>query len=175
MKKLTKEALAEKLTNRQRGKEITKEVEILAKENNLIFVFGASDDLIEICGAFNDEFSLELGERIVITKNGSLISECLHNDENYICPYFSKICDEMIKNKTAFEIKAYYDGRDWNGKEVDPDFFQAIGKPDWFYIFDTTIISAATFYIFEDDDDDKNYYCRGLVFDLDDLSSPDSK
>jgi hypothetical protein len=162
MKTLTKELLSEKLMNRQYGNEITKEEEKLAKENNLVVIFGASDDPIELRGAIHNEF--DLGERIFITKKGIPKNECSQNDEDDICPYFAKIRDKMVKNKTAVEIKAH-----WDGEDVDPEYFQSIGKPDWCYSFDTSIIKAATFDIFEDDDDDKNYYCRGIVIDLDDF------
>jgi hypothetical protein len=162
MKTLTKELLAEKLMNRQYRDEITEEEERLAKENNLVVIFGASDDLIELRGAITEEIGY--GNQIFITKNGLLQNECDQNDEDDICPYFLKIRNEMVKNKTAVEIKSCYGGED-----VSPEFFQAIGKPDWCYIFDPTVISIATFDIFEDYDDEKNYYCCGIVIDLDEL------
>lgn len=54
--KVTKEQLAERLNGRQYGSEITREEEKLAKESGLVVIFGASDDLCEMCGAIYDEF-----------------------------------------------------------------------------------------------------------------------
>ena len=48
--------LANRLNGREYRKEITKEEEKLAKESGLVVVFGASDDLAEFRGAFDDEF-----------------------------------------------------------------------------------------------------------------------
>jgi hypothetical protein len=153
MKTLTKELFAEKLSGRQYNDEITREEVELAEENNLVVIFGASDDLIELNGAISDEF--DLGDSIFITKNG-----ILQREDDKICPYFEKIRDEMIKNKTAVEIKAH-----WDGENVDSEYFKSIGEPTWCYTFDTSIISAATFDIF----DNQEYYCRGIIIDLDDL------
>ena len=54
--KMAKEQLAAKLNGRQYGNEITREEEQTAKENNLVVIFGASDDLCEMRGAIDDEF-----------------------------------------------------------------------------------------------------------------------
>lgn len=54
--KMTKEQLAARLNDRQYDDEITREEEQLAKENGLVVIFGASDDLCEMCGAIDDEF-----------------------------------------------------------------------------------------------------------------------
>ena len=54
--KMTKEQLAARLSGRQYGDEITREEEQTAKENNLVVIFGASDDLCEMRGAIYDEF-----------------------------------------------------------------------------------------------------------------------
>lgn len=53
---MTKEELATVLNGRQYRNEITPEIEKLAKENNLLIIFGASDDLCEFRGAISDEF-----------------------------------------------------------------------------------------------------------------------
>lgn len=52
---MTKEQLAEMLNGREYCEEITATEEKQAKENGLVVVFGASDDLIEFRGAIHDE------------------------------------------------------------------------------------------------------------------------
>ncbi|MCR5479808.1 MAG: hypothetical protein K6F27_08110 [Ruminococcus sp.] len=53
---MTKEELAEILDERPIGHEVTKEEEKLAAENQLVVIYGASDDLCEMRGAIDDEF-----------------------------------------------------------------------------------------------------------------------
>lgn len=52
---MNREELANLLNGRQYRQEITRKEEKIAKDNNLIVIFGASDDLCEIVGALNDE------------------------------------------------------------------------------------------------------------------------
>ena len=52
---MTKEELAEMLNNRAYLHETTPEIEQLAKDNNLLIVFGCSDDLCEFRGAILEE------------------------------------------------------------------------------------------------------------------------
>lgn len=59
---------AKTLTDRNYGFELTKEEEQYAKDNNLVVVFGRSDDCLEIRGAIDDE----LGMDAHFTKDGLL-------------------------------------------------------------------------------------------------------
>ena len=52
---MTKEQLAELLNGNEYRDEMTKEQEQAAKQNNLLVLFGASDDLLEMRGAIRDE------------------------------------------------------------------------------------------------------------------------
>lgn len=52
---MTKERLAQLLDGREYRKEMTKEEEKAAKDNNLLVLFGASDDLLKIRGALHGE------------------------------------------------------------------------------------------------------------------------
>lgn len=61
---MTKEELAAILDGRQYCKETSFEIEQLAKDNNLLIVFGASDDLCEFRGAIYDEFGCYDGGEI---------------------------------------------------------------------------------------------------------------
>ena len=65
---MTKEELATMLDGRQYRDETTTEIEQLAKENNLLIVFGASDDLCEFRGAIEDEFGCYDGGKITCEK-----------------------------------------------------------------------------------------------------------
>jgi hypothetical protein len=62
--------MAKKLNGREYGHEITPEEETEAKENNLVVVFGASDDLMEFRGAIYDEFDAWNGTVIDLYKDG---------------------------------------------------------------------------------------------------------
>ena len=61
---MTKEELAEMLNNRAYLHETTPEIEQLAKDNNLLIVFGCSDDLCEFRGAIFEEFDCYEGGTI---------------------------------------------------------------------------------------------------------------
>ncbi len=61
---MTKEELAEMLNNRAYLHETNPEIEQLAKDNNLLIVFGCSDDLCEFRGAIFEEFDCYEGGTI---------------------------------------------------------------------------------------------------------------
>lgn len=61
---MTKEELATILNGKQYGTIPTRKEVSLAKENNLIIVYGASDDLCEFAGAIDDEFDCYNGGEI---------------------------------------------------------------------------------------------------------------
>lgn len=67
--------IASMLDGRQYGSEMIEGIEELAKKNNLVIVFGASDDLMEFRGAINDELDCYEGGTAYLTKLG-LIEEC---------------------------------------------------------------------------------------------------
>ena len=64
------EILAKKLNGRQYGAELTEDEEIWAKNNGLVVVCGASDDLMEFYGAINDEIDCYNGDTFAFTKDG---------------------------------------------------------------------------------------------------------
>jgi len=81
--------MADELNGCEYGDEITKEIEESAKENGLVVVFGASDDLMMFCGAIDDEF----GTEVFLTNKGIVVSKC----HDYNCPYFQKEKDAAKK------------------------------------------------------------------------------
>jgi hypothetical protein len=82
--------VAEKLNDNENTNELNG-VDVKELENNgIVVVFGASDDLMEFCGAIYDEIDARNGTTVYITKNGLLVNQC--DEEN--CPYFQ----EILKN-----------------------------------------------------------------------------
>jgi len=122
--KLTKEKLAAKLNGREYGDEITSKEKSLAKENNLVVVFGYSDDLMELEGAICDEIGAWEGSKIYLNDLGIIVNDC--DDED--CPYFQKLVEHA----------PYYIEACWS---EDDEF-------TWTY---KTNIPVATFEILEDE------------------------
>jgi hypothetical protein len=79
------EELAKLLNGREYRNEMTQEEEKLAKESNLVVIFGASDDLMEARGAVNEEWGA--GETAFFTGSGVIVNECESED----CPHFEKL------------------------------------------------------------------------------------
>lgn len=73
MKKLEK--FAEQLNGRQYGNEFTEEEKQYAKENGIVIVYGASDDLIEFDGAIYDEAGCWEGGRVWLDKEGNIFDD----------------------------------------------------------------------------------------------------
>jgi hypothetical protein len=69
---------------------VTKEHTAIAKENGLVIVYGASDDLMEFRGAICDELSAFNGTRVFLSEKGLIVNRCKDED----CPYHM---DELKK------------------------------------------------------------------------------
>lgn len=90
--KITKEELAEKLNGIEyRGREID-EVSSLASKNNLLIVFGASDDLLETRGVDDDEYGCYDGGFFILDKTGVLV-DIEERDLDKTKPYIEAIWD----------------------------------------------------------------------------------
>ena len=63
------------------------DIEKLAKDNNIVIVYGESDDLVEFRGAILDEVSGFAAITIKLDGNGIIGNECADD----FCPYFEKI------------------------------------------------------------------------------------
>lgn len=120
---ITKEQLAQMLDGNQYGEEVSNQEKQLAKENNLVIVFGYSEDNMELEGAIDDEVSCYDGGFAYVTKNGLLQNKCDCKD----CPYFEK------EQEGAQEIEAVWDSEGYS----------------WIY---KTNIPHATFEVFEGED-----------------------
>lgn len=157
MKFMTAEQLAAMLNSRQYGNEITKEEEEIAKANNLLVVYGSSDDLVEFGGQFSDEADVYGGGAVVISRHGILKSRCSEDDT---CPYFVMEMERRLESGEYRRVKVYWSGK-CSGKEMDHEKFESTQKPYWCYGCEDFPGMFATFDIFDED----TLYCQGVVID----------
>jgi len=114
--------LAEMLNGRAYREEITPDIKEALKGNDLVIVYGSSDDLMKFEGAIRNEVGCFNGGAAYLTHEGLLQNKCRCG-----CQYF-----EEQKNK-AVVISAVW----------------GVGDYSWTY---ETVISHATFDIIEDDE-----------------------
>lgn len=69
---MTKEQLAEQLTGREYGDEVSPQEAVMAKQSGLVIVHGASDDLMEFRGAIDDELDANNGRTALVDGQGLL-------------------------------------------------------------------------------------------------------
>ena len=82
--------LAEKLDGREYASELTKEEVDFAKVNRAVIVLGASDDIMLLAGAIDDEVDCYGGGLAHFNKRGLIKNEC--DDEH--CPYHLREIEE---------------------------------------------------------------------------------
>lgn len=133
--------LAALLNGREYRKEITRDEEAAAKAAGLVVVFGASDDLMEFCGAIDDELGCYDGTSVLVDING-------------IVPHREEVGDDDD------ELEAYL-RRKSGAKHIDALWCEEDGY-SWTY---RTEIPHETFEI----TDDGQPYCKGIVFALKDV------
>lgn len=80
---MTKKELAALLNGRSLGDEMSEQDEVDAKENDLIVIYGYSDDLAEIRGAIYEEVSCYDGG-VIPFLSGDLLEKKCDNDD---CPH----------------------------------------------------------------------------------------
>lgn len=141
---MTKEELAAKLNNREYLSEITSEEKIITENNNLVVIYGYSDDTIELVGAIYDEINACDGTNFRITKDGVAPKwdDIDRDDEREAEEYFRK------KNLPFATVKAEWDEHGYS----------------WFI---SANISFAPFDIVENGEK----YCRGIVINLNGINS----
>jgi len=148
MEKITKEQLAARLNGNEYLNEMTKEDERIAKENNLLVLFGESDDLLEMRGVIDDETGAYKGGEYALTLDGELYAD--GDEEN---TYHKAIGDEILP------ISDEYDNDD------NPRLIRAEWCPHDQPALSWRISSnlpCARFIILEDGEP----YCEGIVIDL---------
>lgn len=144
---MNKEQLAQILNGREYRDEITKEEEQLAKENNLLVCFGASDDLLELRGIIDDEVSAyDGGTALIVKKKGGKIDVMSEND-------FEEIEGLMDQNDLEFNLPSVKVVAEWCPEDLECS---------WRI---TSKIPHTTFDIMEDGE----LYCRGIVIHKSDI------
>lgn len=138
---MTAKELAEMLSGRKYGMEITSEEARAAKDVGLVVVYGYSDDNVEFSGAIDDEVGAYEDTTIYITKDGLLEEPACNDAENCTCPYF-----EAAKNAAKTITAIWRDGE----------------RPSRVF---STDIPHETFTIMEDGEP----WCIGIVFSMKDL------
>lgn len=140
---MTKEELAKSLDGVQYTKE-TKDKALIkqAKENGLVVVYGASDDLVEFDGAIYDEVGAFEGTEVFLYNDGIKFA-ILKNHEDCECEY----CGFKKMKEPAKKITAKFDHNGYT----------------WF--ISSKDIRHSTFKVMEGEEK----FCRGIVFHVDDL------
>lgn len=98
---MTPESAAAVLNGNEYRNEGSKEFFMAMKQFGLVAVFGASDDLMEIEGAFREEVGCYGGGAVYLTSDGPLVNDCRDHD----CPHFEK-----LKEKAATIHAKWDDG-----------------------------------------------------------------
>lgn len=96
---MDKKTLAALLSGRKIGDEITDEQVKIARDNGLVVLFGASDDLVELEGAIRDEVGAYGDNNLVLFYKGDLYSTQCEADE---CPHEMAIQDKCKTIKAIF-------------------------------------------------------------------------
>jgi len=137
---VTAKELAEMLSGREYGMEISKDEEQQAADAGLVVAYGCSDDNVELRGAIDEEVGAWNGATIRLTKTGVLQGPTCDSAENCNCPYFA-----AAKN-AAKTIEAVW----------------GAGGVSWTF---ETDIPHETFNIYENGE----LFCVGIVFRMEDL------
>jgi len=145
---MNKEELAKMLHGRQYRDEMEPNEEQLAKENGLIVIFGASDDLVEFRGLLYDEIDAYEGTHFIIAVPDDEIpvdedEETFRRAKNLEAV---PIREESVVKKNRFEAE-------WSPMQLDASWLIKTKLPH--AIFDIW--------------DDGSFYCRGIVIDSKDL------
>jgi hypothetical protein len=136
---MSPEQMAKLLHGREYRDETTPEYRGLARDNGLVIVYGASDDLVEFEGAIYEEFGTNGNDEVLFDQSGAIDNPCRSDD----CPYYKRKLDAA---PGRIKVRELYFGE----------------APRWSY---ETTIPHATFDIMEDGD----VYCRGIVFRVSDI------
>ena len=160
-KTLTKEQLAAELDKWEYGEFIPKATIQAAKENNLVIVFGRSDDVVTFEGAICDEDGAYNGGITYLSREGIPENECIEE----CCPYYERQIKSAIKSGEVQLLEVYWCGQ-CEDKKMDEEEYASLGKPTWCY---KTTMPHAVFSVYETEDDEQGYYCRGIVIDLDEV------
>ncbi len=161
-KTLTKEQLAAQLDGCEYRNGIPDELIQAAKENKLVIVTGESDDLVEFRGAINEEVGATVS--VLLSRKGIPESDC---DEGDKCTYYQRWLKTALKCGEVREIRIFWGG-ECGHETMDAAKYAELGKPTWCF---ETSLPHAIFAMYDTYGDDKEYFCRGIVLDLDEIFS----
>lgn len=147
---MTKEELAQTLTNLPYPLQVPPHLLTLARETGLVIVYGESDDRLKLAGAIEQDINALFGTTIFFDQDGLLVNECEADEQ---CPYYIHVTEKAVA------LDAHW----WSELTADTGYLGLKGKVSWTY---STTIPHATFDIMSGDD----VYCRGLVFALADIA-----
>lgn len=159
-KTLTKEQLAAQLDGCEYRGGMANEIVQAAKDNKLVIIHGASDDLIELRGAFMEEIGAS--HVLQLSRKGVPDSDC---DEGNECPYYKRWLKKALHCGEVKEIKVFWGG-ECGDETMDAAKYAALGKPSWCF---ETGLPHAVFSMYDTYEDDREYFCRGIVIDLDEI------
>lgn len=151
MKEITKEKLAKMLDGREYTNEMTKEEAKAARDNNLLVLFGASDDLLEVEGAIYDEVGAYDGGEYALILKGELYAD--DEEEN---TYYKAIENGVVP------ISDEYDNND------NPRLIRVEWCPDDIPSISWRISSNMPYAAFRIREGAEPY-CEGIVIDLDEI------
>ena len=135
--------LAQQLTGREIGNETTGSIEAAARAAGLVIVFGASDDLMELRGAINEEIGAYDGTIATVDHEG-------------LVPDYDEIINSDHRDM-KYSLREYFRRED-KGREIEA-LWNSEEPYSWTF---KTDIPHATFEVIEDG----KPYCRGIVFRL---------
>jgi hypothetical protein len=139
--------IAAKLNNAEYPLRIDKELVAAAKAAGIVIVYGASDDLMELEGAINDEVGACNGGTAIIDQKGVL-------------PDWEQLMDD---SPTKDEVREYFE------REKQSAAIEAIWDSEGYSFTYKTSIPHVTFDVVEDGEK----YCRGIVLSLSDIPTRD--
>jgi hypothetical protein len=144
---MTKEQFAQILNGRQYRNEITNHEQAIAKEHNLLVVYGASDDLMEFAGVIDDEIGAWDGTVAIIFKG--LKGWQVTTEED-----LAELKDQLEEKGIEFKHRTHEIEAEWSPSD-----------PECSWLIKTELPNAP-FDIMEDGE----LYCRGAVIDLNGIS-----
>lgn len=89
---------AKALDGCQYGEEGNRDLFRAMKAAGLVAVYGASDDLVMLAGAVDDELGASDGSTYPFTRKGLLVNRCEDKD----CPYFAELRESATPVKALF-------------------------------------------------------------------------
>lgn len=133
------------LNGREYTEEMTKSDEEQAKEDGVVIVFGASDDLLEFRGIIDDEVGAWEGTTVQLTPNAKVYNE----EENINTLEYNRYQVNKIPKVESIWCPKNENNEIWSSWEIRSE------------------IPHETFDIMEDD----SIYCRGIVFRWEDAKN----